>query len=64
MNIFRVRQYGSGSWTLVSVNTPGDEEDDSGMVATLSSIIGSALDTSSELHVQRMNDDGEWEDLE
>lgn len=62
MNLFRVRRYGAAEWTLISINTPGDDEDENGMVGILSGIIGSALDTSS-LHVQIMSDEGVWENV-
>ena len=63
MILFRAREWGSAEWTLISVNTPGDEEGENGLADTLSSIIGSALSTSS-LHVQMMNEEGEWENLQ
>ena len=64
MILFRVRKYGSAEWTLISVNTPGiDEEEEDDMSATIAAVIGSALGTSS-LHVQRMADEGDWEDIE
>lgn len=63
MIIFRARQWGQAEWTQITVNTPGDDEDESEMEQNLASVIGSALGTSS-LHVQRLQEDGEWEDLE
>lgn len=63
MTLFRVRKYGQADWALVSVNTPGDDDDENGMVSLVSGILGSALGTSS-LHVQMMSEEGEWEDIE
>lgn len=61
--LYRCRQYGKVDWTQIMVNDPSYEEEDSESVeAEVTQIIGSALDTSA-LHVQKMNDDGEWEDL-
>ena len=61
MTLYRARQWGSSFWTEVAIR--GDEEDETGVEAALSSILGSALSTSS-LHVQFMNADEEWENLE
>lgn len=59
MIVFRARQWGTAAWTLLSIG--GDE--DAEMQDTIAAVIGSALGTS-ELHVQRLSDEGEWEDLE
>lgn len=62
MTLFRLREFGSANgWTLVSVNTPGEEESE--LADSISAIIGSALSTSS-LHVQVMGEDGNWENAE
>lgn len=62
MTLFRARQYGSAlPWTLISINTPGEEESE--LADLLVPIIGLALATSS-LHVQQMNDEGDWEESE
>lgn len=60
MSKFRARLWGSGDWTSIDISE--DDESDSGLEAGLTSIIGSALETSP-LHVQRLNEDGQWEDL-
>lgn len=59
MILFRARAWGSGEWTRISIG--GEEDGD--VERTIASIIGSALSTSS-LHTQQMNDEGNWEDLE
>lgn len=57
---YRARLWGSATWTFIDVA----EEDDNGVEAEVSGIIGSALSTSS-LHVQRwVEEEEEWEDLE
>ncbi len=60
MTLFRARQYGSADWTLISLSSDGDDDS---LPATIASIIGSALGTSS-LHVQQIGEDDIWEDLE
>jgi len=62
MLLFRARFYGSAEWVLISLSDGSDEED--GLPATISSVIGSALATTDNLHLQRMNDEGVWEDVE
>ena len=62
MILFRARQWGAADWSLISINTPG-EEDPTDTDKSVSGILGSALSTSS-LHVQQMSEEGEWEDLE
>lgn len=61
MTLYRARQWGTADWTKISI-TASSEEDEAGLESTIASIIGSALETSP-LHVQFLNDDGEWEDL-
>ena len=61
MTLYRVRQWGTADWTLISI-AAGGEEDEAGLESVISSILGSALETSP-LHVQFMNEEGEWEDL-
>lgn len=64
MILFRARQYGKVEWTTISIHDPAAEEDSEDSVELpVASMIGSALDTSP-LHIQRMNDDGVWEDVE
>jgi hypothetical protein len=60
MSTFRARQWGSGDWTTVDISESGEEDT---VEPALTSIIGSALETCP-LHVQRLNEEGEWEDLE
>lgn len=61
MILFRARAFGSADpWTLISVHC-SDEDD--GVEAAVSQIIGSALGTSP-LHVQQMDDEGNWENME
>ena len=62
MTLFRIRTYGSAEWTLLSINTPGDEDEESEVADAVTQIVGSALDTSP-FHVQKMNDEGDWEDV-
>lgn len=64
MILLRARIPGTGEWTNICIQTPGpdsDEEDD--LERNIASVIGAPLSTSS-LHVQRLNDEGQWEDLE
>lgn len=63
MILFRVRRPGSGEWTNLMVQTPGVEDEEDDMAREISSIIGSALETSS-LHVQVLGDRGVWEEIE
>lgn len=64
MILFRARQYGKAEWTTISIHDPAAEEEEEGSIeAEVASMLGSALDTSP-LHVQKMNDEGVWEDLE
>ena len=64
MILFRARQYGKADWTTISIHDPAAEEDsDDTIELEVASMIGSTLDTSP-LHVQRMNDEGVWEDVE
>lgn len=61
MILFRARKFGSADpWTVISVNCGDDDE---GVEAEVSQIIGSSLGTS-DLHVQMMDDEGVWGDLE
>lgn len=60
MTLFRARQYGSAEWTLIQVSSPSDED---AVPLIIASIIGSALGTSS-LHVQQMDEEGKWEEME
>lgn len=62
MILFRVRFYGQSEWTIISISDGSDDED--GLPVTISSVIGAALSTTDNLHLQRMNDDGIWEDVE
>lgn len=62
MILFRARQYGKADWTTISIHDPAEEDSEASVEAEVASMIGSALDTSP-LHIQRMNDEGEWEDL-
>lgn len=59
MTLFRARQWGSADWTQIEIRSDADEDDT--VESALASIIGSALETSP-LHVQRLNEDNEWED--
>lgn len=60
MTRFRARLWGAASWTYIDVA----EEEDDGVEEAVSSILGSALSTSS-LHVQGWSDaDDRWENLE
>lgn len=61
MSNFRARQWGSGDWTHIQINSESDEDDI--VEPAVTSIVGSALETCP-LHVQRLNEEGEWEDLE
>lgn len=61
MILYRVREYGKADWTRVAIG--GADEDEDSLAPTIASVLGSALSTSS-LHVQQLNEDGEWEDLE
>lgn len=64
MILFRARERGTAEWTNLVIQTPGEGSDEpTEMERNLSAIIGSALGTS-ELHVQTMSDEGEWEDVE
>lgn len=61
MILFRARAFGSADpWTLISVNCSDEDE---GVETEVAQIIGSALGTSP-LHVQQMNDEGDWENME
>ncbi len=61
--LFRVRRFGSAEWTYISICEEGEGED-SDIPSIISSIIGSALSTST-LCVQVWDADSrEWEDLE
>jgi len=59
MILYRVRKWGAAEWSLISIG--GGEENE--LDPILASILGSALATSS-LHVQQLDDQGIWEDLE
>lgn len=61
MTLYRARQWGTSEWTKISI-TASSEDDEGGLESVISSILGSALETSP-LHVQFMNEEGEWEDL-
>lgn len=62
MTLFRARQWGTADWTQIHISTEA-EEDEVGLEGIIASVIGSALGTSS-LHVQFLNEEGEWEDME
>lgn len=61
MILYRVRFYGQADWIMISISDGTDDED--GLPATISSVIGAALATTDNLHLQRMNDEGVWEDV-
>lgn len=64
MTLFRARRYGTAEWTTISISDgPEEEADEDGLAPIICGIIGSSLGTSS-LHVQQLNDQGAWEDLE
>lgn len=59
MTLFRIRQYGTTTWTTIRI---ADEEDE-GLEEELAEKTRDMLDMP-DLHVQEMNEDGKWEDLE
>lgn len=61
MILYRAREYGKAEWTQIAIGGPDEDEED--LAPVIASVIGSALDTSS-LHVQHLNEEGVWEDLE
>jgi hypothetical protein len=61
--VFRARRYGSADWTRIAIHDPLEEDSEASVEADVANICGSALGTSP-LHVQRMSDEGEWEDVE
>lgn len=63
MILFRCRQYGQAEWTFLTVATPGNDDETDEMEELLAASVRSMLN-SSDLHVQEMNDIGEWEDVE
>lgn len=62
MILFRIRRYGSSEWTELRILNSLESEDDSDMEEDLSGRVESILDIDG-LHVQRLSDEGKWEDL-
>lgn len=60
---FRVRQYGFSDWIEISVQDSEDSEDEFGLSQILAARIENALDQEG-LHVQKLSEEGIWEDLE
>jgi hypothetical protein len=59
MTLFRARAWGSADWCTISIAGEVEEVCDQ-----LAEIICEALGSADNLHIQQMNEDGEWEDLE
>lgn len=54
MILLRCRRFGESEWTEISVNGPAER--------VSLSCVGAGL-SSSPMHVQQMDDEGEWVDL-
>lgn len=53
MTSLRIRQYGSISWTYIYIK--GEDE------GIIQAIINRLEESFGDLHVQQLNDEGEWE---
>ena len=63
MILFRIRQYGSAEWTEVSVRNSLETDEDLDMEETVGRLVEAGLEQDG-LHVQRLSEEGRWEDLE
>lgn len=54
MTLLRARRYGQSEWTVISVNGPDER--------ACFSMVGAGLG-SGNLHVQYMDEEGEWVDI-
>ena len=63
MILFRVRRYGSADWIDIRICSDLSSDEDLDMEEEVAEVFEASL-TADDLHLQRMSEEGKWEDLE
>lgn len=60
MNSFRIREFGSADWVQIDIS--GDDEDIE--VEVIELLAGELTALEGPYHIQQLNEEGEWEDMD
>jgi acylphosphatase len=63
MSIFRLRRYGSTDWLQIAITQQSDDDEVDDLEQEITEAVSRAVEIDS-LHVQRLNEYGQWEDDE
>ena len=61
---FRIRRYGKFDWVSVDLSSNEEDEDAEDLAQQLAHSVLQTFEYADDLHIQQMNDEGEWEDVE